>query len=107
MPADLPILARREAIVSTLLAKRRLVVTAPTGSGKSTQLPQMLLDSGDYPDQILVLESGQIIERGTHAELLGVDGRYRELYDTQYRFEHDRFINPGEDFTPEPEPVKL
>ena len=32
-------------------------------------------------------------------------GRYRQLYDKQYRFEKDRFINPGEDFTPEPEPV--
>ena len=28
-----------------------------------------------------------------------------ELYDKQYRFERDRFINPGEDFTPEPETV--
>jgi len=27
------------------------------------------------------------------------------LYDKQYRFEKDRFINPGEDFTPEPEKV--
>jgi hypothetical protein len=26
------------------------------------------------------------------------------LYDKQYRFEADRFINPGEDFTPEPDP---
>ena len=33
------------------------------------------------------------------------DGRYRQLYDKQYRFEKDRFINPGEDFTPEPETV--
>ena len=32
-------------------------------------------------------------------------GRYRQLYDKQYRFEKDRFINPGEDFTPEPEAV--
>ena len=32
-------------------------------------------------------------------------GRYRQLYDKQYRFEQDRFINPGEDFTPEPEKV--
>jgi subfamily B ATP-binding cassette protein MsbA len=29
-------------------------------------------------------------------------GRYRQLYDKQYRFERDQFINPGEDFTPEP-----
>ena len=33
------------------------------------------------------------------------NGRYRQLYDKQYRFETDRFINPGEDFTPEPEKV--
>jgi subfamily B ATP-binding cassette protein MsbA len=54
-------------------------------------------------DQILVLERGEIVERGTHGELLAKGGRYRQLHDKQYRFEHDRFINPGEDFTPEPE----
>jgi subfamily B ATP-binding cassette protein MsbA len=52
-------------------------------------------------DQILVLEDGRIVERGTHDELLAVGGRYRQLYDKQYRIERDRFINPGEDFTPE------
>src|SRR5215471_1944113 len=56
-------------------------------------------------DQILVLEAGEIVERGTHEELLARNGRYRQLYDKQYRFERDRFINPGEDFTPEPEAV--
>jgi len=54
-------------------------------------------------DQILVLEAGEIVERGRHAELLALNGRYRQLYDRQYRLELDRFINPGEDFTPEPE----
>jgi subfamily B ATP-binding cassette protein MsbA len=52
-----------------------------------------------------VIEGGEIVERGTHRELLALGGRYRQLHDKQYRFEHDRFINPGEDFTPEPEPV--
>ncbi len=52
-----------------------------------------------------MLEAGEIVERGTHEELLALDGRYRQLYDKQYRFETDRFINPGEDFTPEPEKV--
>ena len=51
-------------------------------------------------DQILVLEAGEIVERGTHAELLALNGRYRELYDRQYNFESDRFVNPGEDFLP-------
>ena len=58
-------------------------------------------------DQILVLEAGEIVERGTHRELLALDGRYRQLYDKQFRLERDRFINPGEDFTPEPEAPKL
>jgi ABC-type multidrug transport system fused ATPase/permease subunit len=47
-------------------------------------------------DQILVLEHGQIIERGTHAELLAHQGRYFELYTRQAGLEGNRFVNPGE-----------
>ncbi|MEV6118440.1 ABC transporter ATP-binding protein [Streptomyces sp. NPDC052109] len=35
-------------------------------------------------DQILVVESGRIVERGTHASLLAAEGRYAELYRTQF-----------------------
>jgi subfamily B ATP-binding cassette protein MsbA len=58
-------------------------------------------------DQILVLEHGEIVERGTHDQLLDKNGRYRQLYDKQYKLERDRFINPGEDFTPEPDKPEM
>ena len=68
--------------------------------GRTTFVIAHRLSTIRSADQILVLEGGQIVERGTHAELLALGGRYRQLYDKQYNFEHDRFINPGEDFTP-------
>ena len=77
-------------------------------SGRTTFVIAHRLSTIRSADQILVLEAGEIVEHGTHMELLEANGRYRQLYDKQYRFESDRFINPGEDFTPEPEkPVAL
>ena len=75
--------------------------------GRTTFVIAHRLSTIQSADQIVVLEQGAIVECGTHAELLAAGGRYRDLYDTQYRFEQDRFINPGEDFTPEPETVRL
>lgn len=43
---DLPIFEIEQQLLKTLATKKRLVLTAPTGSGKSTQVPQMLLDGG-------------------------------------------------------------
>ncbi len=48
-------------------------------------------------DQILVVEAGAIVERGTHLELLAHGGRYKQLHDRQYAFEAERFVNPGEE----------
>jgi ATP-dependent helicase HrpB len=45
-PRDLPIYELEPAIVAALRASGRLIVQAPTGSGKSTQIPQMLLHHG-------------------------------------------------------------
>jgi ABC-type multidrug transport system fused ATPase/permease subunit len=71
--------------------------------GRTTFVIAHRLSTIRSADQILVIEAGQVVERGTHEELLVANGRYRQLYDKQYNFERDRFINPGEDFTPEPE----
>jgi ABC-type multidrug transport system fused ATPase/permease subunit len=73
--------------------------------GRTTFVIAHRLSTIRSSDQILVIEHGEIVESGTHDELLARAGRYRQLYDKQYRFEKDRFINPGEDFTPEPEKV--
>ena len=72
-------------------------------SGRTTFVIAHRLSTIRSADQILVLDGGKIVERGTHEELMTLDGRYRQLHDRQYRIETNRFVNPGEDFTPEPE----
>ncbi|HEU5217925.1 MAG TPA: ABC transporter ATP-binding protein [Gemmatimonadales bacterium] len=76
-------------------------------AGRTTFVIAHRLSTIMSADQILVLEAGEIVERGTHAELLAADGRYRQLYDKQFRLERNRFINPGEDFTPEPNQAEV
>ncbi|HEX6964874.1 MAG TPA: ABC transporter ATP-binding protein [Gemmatimonadaceae bacterium] len=73
--------------------------------GRTTFVIAHRLSTIASADQILVLEDGEIVERGTQDELLALGGRYRQLYDKQYQIERDAFINPGEDFTPESEGV--
>ena len=75
--------------------------------GRTTFVIAHRLSTIRSANQILVLENGEIVEHGSHQELIALDGRYKQLYDKQYKFETDRFINPGEDFTPEPEKVEM
>ena len=70
--------------------------------GRTTFVIAHRLSTIRSADKILVVESGQIVERGTHSELLAMEGRYKQLYDKQYRYEQNLFVNPGEDFTSKP-----
>ncbi len=81
-----------EALIQMALARLR--------SQRTTFVIAHRLSTIRSADQILVLEAGRIVERGTHGELLARGGRYRELHDRQYRFEAERFVNPGEDLSP-------
>ena len=47
-------------------------------------------------DQILVVEEGRIAERGTHAQLYKLGGRYYDLYTRQLGLESNLFLAPGE-----------
>jgi hypothetical protein len=62
---DLPVYELESAIVASLRASGRVIVQAPTGSGKSTQLPQMLLSHGFLGDrgQVVVLQPRRLAAR--------------------------------------------
>jgi subfamily B ATP-binding cassette protein MsbA len=68
-------------------------------AGRTTFVIAHRLSTIRSADQILVVEAGEIFERGTHDELIALGGRYKQLYDKQYLFEQNLFVNPGEDFT--------
>src|SRR5215813_3176470 len=64
MPDRLPIYEIEEAILASVREHRRVIVSAPTGSGKSTQVPQMLLDHGLLGNgQVVVLQPRRLATR--------------------------------------------
>jgi ABC-type multidrug transport system fused ATPase/permease subunit len=65
--------------------------------GRTTFVIAHRLSTIRSADQILVLDAGLIVEKGTHEQLLALNGLYRRLYEKQYGIETDRFINPGEE----------
>ena len=64
--------------------------------GRTTFVIAHRLSTIRRADQILVVESGRIVERGRHEELLAARGRYWDLYTRQHGVEANLFLAPGE-----------
>jgi ABC-type multidrug transport system fused ATPase/permease subunit len=64
--------------------------------GRTTFVIAHRLSTIRRADQILVVEAGRIIERGTHASLYALGGRYYDLYTKQHAVEANLFLAPGE-----------
>ncbi|MFN0006456.1 MAG: ABC transporter ATP-binding protein [Planctomycetota bacterium] len=117
---------QRVAIARALLARPRILILDEATSSLDSESEAMIQDGLQTlrrsrttfviahrlstirsADQILVIEDGEIVERGNHTELHALGGRYRELHDRQYAFERERFVNPGEELSsPGPGPTQ-
>ncbi len=64
--------------------------------GRTTFVIAHRLSTIRRAEQILVVEGGKIIERGTHATLYALGGRYYDLYTKQHAVEANLFLAPGE-----------
>jgi ABC-type multidrug transport system fused ATPase/permease subunit len=69
--------------------------------GRTTFVIAHRLSTIRRADQILVVEGGRIVERGTHASLYALGGRYYDLYTRQHGLEENLFLAPGEGDTVE------
>ena len=64
--------------------------------GRTTFVIAHRLSTIRRADQILVIEQGLIVERGTHETLYQLGGRYYDLYTRQHGLETNLFLAPGE-----------
>jgi subfamily B ATP-binding cassette protein MsbA len=72
--------------------------------GRTTFVIAHRLSTIRRADQILVVEAGQVIERGSHESLYAAGGRYYDLYTKQHAIQENLFLAPGEG---DPEPLDI
>lgn len=106
---------QRISIARAILAEPRILILDEATSSLDSESEQMIQQGLSYlmqgrttfviahrlstirrADQILVMEQGRIVERGTHAQLYAARGRYYELYTRQHGVEENLFLAPGE-----------
>lgn len=94
--ADAPILLLDEATASLDSESEAAIrdALATLRKGRTVFVIAHRLSTIREADQILVVDGGEIVERGTHDELLARRGRYRELYDAQAGIVRDRDSAP-------------
>ncbi|MFY9910864.1 MAG: ATP-binding cassette domain-containing protein, partial [Candidatus Sulfotelmatobacter sp.] len=106
---------QRISIARAILAEPRILILDEATSSLDSESEQMIqhglsflmqgrttfviahrLSTIRRADQILVMEQGRIVERGTHAQLYAAQGRYYDLYTRQHGVEENLFLAPGE-----------
>jgi ABC-type multidrug transport system fused ATPase/permease subunit len=106
---------QRISIARAILAEPRILILDEATSSLDSESEQMIQQGLSYlmkgrttfviahrlstirrADQILVMEQGQIVERGTHEHLYAARGRYYDLYTRQHGVEENLFLAPGE-----------
>jgi ABC-type multidrug transport system fused ATPase/permease subunit len=106
---------QRISIARAILAEPRILILDEATSSLDSESEQMIQQGLSYlmqgrttfviahrlstirrADQILVIEQGEIVERGTHEELYEMRGRYYDLYTKQHGLETNLFLAPGE-----------
>ena len=106
---------QRISIARAILAEPRILILDEATSSLDSESEQMIQQGLSYlmqgrttfviahrlstirrAEQIMVMEQGQIVERGTHAQLYAAHGRYYDLYARQHGVEENLFLAPGE-----------
>ena len=106
---------QRISIARAILAEPRILILDEATSSLDSESEQLIQEGLSYlmqgrttfviahrlstirrANQILVMEQGRIIERGTHSQLYAARGRYYDLYTRQHGVENNLFLAPGE-----------